>query len=251
MQFPVTITLGPVAVPLHAVLETLAFFAGFRYFLYLRRRQGDAYTDNARTWVIAGAIIGALAGSRLLGALEKPSELVHAQNLLLYIYSNKTVVGGFLGGLAGVELAKKKMGVRRASGDLFVYPILLALMIGRIGCFSMGVHEQTYGLPSSLPWAVDLGDGLRRHPVALYELVFLGLLWLCLRMLQRRVALREGGLFKLFMMTYLSFRFLLDIIKPHEGIVAGISTIQLACLGGLAYYGRYLAQPKKLTALYA
>jgi hypothetical protein len=44
----------------------------------------------------------------------------------------------------------------------------------------MGVYEETYGLPSSLPWAMDLGDGIQRHPVALYEIIFLIALWLSL-----------------------------------------------------------------------
>jgi phosphatidylglycerol---prolipoprotein diacylglyceryl transferase len=251
VQFPVVFHIGATTISLHAVLETLAFFIGFRYFLYLRKKQGDVYSSPSRIWVIIGAIFGALIGSRLIGALERPYELTMTNNLLSYIYNNKTVVGGFLGGLAGVELVKKIIGERRASGDLFVYPIILALMIGRMGCFSMGVYEEVYGTPSNLPWAMDLGDGWQRHPVALYEILFLLLLWLALKRIQTKSTLENGALFKLFMITYLSFRFALDFIKPHYSIVLGLSTIQLTCLAGLFYYSPFLLQPKKLFATYA
>lgn len=251
MQFPVVFHIGASTISLHAVLETLAFFVGFRYFLYLRKQQGDVYSPPSRIWVIIGAIFGALIGSRLIGSLERPYELSMTDNLFSYIYNNKTVVGGFLGGLAGVELTKKFIGEKRASGDLFVYPMILALIIGRIGCFSMGVYEEVYGIPSSLPWAMDLGDGWQRHPVALYEIAFLLLLWMILKRTKANTTLENGALFKLFMIAYLVFRLLLDIIKPRYAVVLGLSTIQLTCLAGLLYYLPFLLQPKKLFANYA
>ena len=251
MPFPFAFHLGSLSISVHAVMETLAFFLGFRYFLYLRRKQGDAFSSSSRLWVIIGAIFGALIGSRLVGSLERPYELSMTNNLFDYIYNNKTVVGGFLGGLFGVEWVKKIIGEKRSSGDLFVYPMLLALIIGRIGCFSMGVHEETYGVESNLPWAMNLGDGLSRHPVALYEIGFLLLLWIGLQQLQKNIDLKSGALFKLFMIAYLFFRLLLDFIKPHYTVLFGLSTIQLTCLAGLLYYLPFVLQPKKLVAAYA
>lgn len=251
MEFPVTIQLGNYPLPLHAVLETAAFFIGFRYFLYLRKRQQDPITSKSRIWVIIGAIFGALIGSRLLGSLERPYELFMTDDLWLYIYANKTVVGGFLGGLFGVELAKKIIGEKTSSGDLFVYPMILALCIGRLGCFSMGVYEETYGTETRLPWGMNLGDGLSRHPVVLYEIAFLILLWMILKKVQRNYVLGNGALFKLFMIAYLFFRFMIEFIKPHYTLSIGLSSIQLACLSGLLYYARFIIQPKKFLASYA
>lgn len=238
-------------ISLHALMEMLAFFIGFRYFLYLRKKQGDAYSSSSRIWVIIGAIFGALVGSRLIGSLERPHELLLTNNLVDYIYNNKTVVGGFLGGLFGVELTKKIIGEKKSSGDLFVYPMMLALIIGRIGCFSMGVHEETYGIETHLPWAVNLGDGIRRHPIMLYEILFLIILWTVLNQLEKRKKLESGALFKLFMINYLFFRFMIDFIKPHYPIVFGLNTIQLTCIAGLLYYTPFILQPKKLIASYA
>jgi phosphatidylglycerol---prolipoprotein diacylglyceryl transferase len=251
VEFPVILHFGKFSLPLHAVLETAAFFTGFRYFLYLRRRQKDVIQSSNRIWIVLGAIFGALIGSRLLGALERPDQLLSTDKLFLYIYSSKAVVGGFLGGLIGVELVKKIIGEKRASGDLFVYPMILALCIGRLGCFSMGVYEETYGLPTSLPWGMNLGDGLSRHPVTLYEIVFLILLWLMLHRLQNNYPLQNGALFKLFMIAYLLFRFVVEFIKPHFTLAFGLSSIQVACVLGLLYYARFILQPRKLIAAYA
>ncbi|PSL48775.1 prolipoprotein diacylglyceryltransferase [Chitinophaga niastensis] len=246
MQFPVYISLFSLHFPLHAITETLGMFIGFRYFLYLRLKQSDHIDNSNRIWVILGAIFGALFGSRLLGTLENPPGLLHADNLLFYIYQNKTIVGGLLGGLIGVELIKKGIGESMSTGDLFVYPLILAMIIGRIGCFTMGIYEETYGLPTSLPWGMNLGDGLLRHPVSLYEIVFLILLWQTLAFIGRRYTLVNGARFKLFMIAYLIFRFLLDFIKPGYRFAFGLGSIQLACLAGLIYYLPTVVFPSRL-----
>jgi len=221
-------------------------FLGFRYFLYLRKKQGDGLPDGNRLWVIAGAIFGAVLGSRLLGALENPPALLHSENPLLYIYQNKTIVGGLLGGLIGVESIKKVIGERQSSGDLFVYPLILAMIIGRTGCFSMGVYEETYGVATSLPWGMELGDGIIRHPVSLYEIVYLLLLAGMLYLIQKKYTLVSGARFKLFMIGYLLFRFLLDLIKPGYHYAFGLGSIQLACLAGLLYYAPSIIFPSRL-----
>lgn len=246
MQFPITIPVGDWQLPLHVVLEALAFFAGFRYYLHLRRKQGDAFTSESRMLIIIGAIFGALVGSRIVGALEQPVLWWQSSNPLLYLYASKTVLGGFLGGIAGVELMKKRMDEQRASGDLFVFPMILALCIGRLGCFSMGVHEATFGMPTKVITAMDLGDGQMRHPVSLYEIGFLLLLWPLLGKLQQSGRLANGALFKLFMIAYLIFRFQLDFIKPHYNYAIGLSAIQICSLLGLLYYAPFIVQPKKL-----
>ena len=238
MHFPVVFHIGPLDLQAHLVFEMLAFFTGFRYFLFLRERTGDIIAEDNRIWVFIGATAGALPGSRLLGSLESPSALLQAPNVFLYMFSSKTIVGGLLGGLAGVELVKISIGETRSSGDLFTYPLILGMIIGRIGCFLNGTAESVYGLPTAGWTAMDLGDGIPRHPVALYEIAFLIMLWTCISAGERSGPYREGMRFRLFMTGYLGFRFLLEYLKPHEISLAGLSAIQLACMAGLIYYHR-------------
>ena len=237
--------------PLHAVAEVLGIFIGFRYFIYLRKEDGDAINSPNRAWILIAAIFGSFIGSRLIGGLENPDLLRKSDNMLLYFYQDKTVLGGFLGGLFAVEAVKKIIGETKASGDLFVFPIILALMIGRIGCFSMGVYEETYGSVTSLPWGMNLGDGSMRHPVALYEILFLLLLWVMLVQAEKKWKFENGARFKIFMMAYISFRFMLDFIKPHYTFSIGLSTIQITCIAGFIWYGKYFVNPRKLLVAYS
>ena len=244
MHFPFSILIGNTSIPLHAIFETLSFIVGFRYFLYLRKKEGDPINSAHRTWIVIAVIFGSLIGSRLIGGLEDPPQIQKAENIFLYFYENKTILGGLLGGLLGVEIVKKIIVEKLASGDLFVYPVILALIIGRIGCFTMGIYEETYGLPSNLPWAMNLGDGVPRHPVTLYEIIFLLVLWLICISIQKRYTVARGGLFKIFMIAYLLFRFVLDFIKPHFTLNIGLSIIQLTSIVGLLYYLPFILRPK-------
>jgi phosphatidylglycerol---prolipoprotein diacylglyceryl transferase len=246
MKFPFYLQIGETKILLHTLMEPLAFFIGFRYFLWLKKRKGDILKDDNRTWIIIAAIFGALLGSRLVGGFEDPIKLSGAKNWLIHFYSNKTVLGGFLGALFAVELVKKIIGVKTASGDLFVYPILLALIIGRIGCFSMGIYEDTYGYPTVSVFGMDLGDGIARHPVTLYEIFYLMVSWMFLYLLEQKKIFENGALFKIFMITYIVFRFLLEYIKPHYTYSIGLSAIQIACFMGLIWYAPFIINPWKL-----
>jgi prolipoprotein diacylglyceryltransferase len=145
-------------------------------------------------------------------------------------------VGALLGGLLVVEITKKILHEKNSSGDLFTYPLILAMMIGRIGCFTSGVQEETYGIVTTSSLGMDLGDGMYRHPVTLYEIAFLMVLWLLLTTIERKGPLKNGYRFQFFMIAYLTFRFMLDFIKPHYVYFMGLGTIQLCCLAGLLYY---------------
>ena len=64
MQFPVIFHLGPFELHAHFVFETLAYFIGFRVYLYTR---SNNQLDKVRAmWVIIGAAIGAALGSKVL-----------------------------------------------------------------------------------------------------------------------------------------------------------------------------------------
>jgi prolipoprotein diacylglyceryltransferase len=239
MTIPLRLQLGPAVLEAHFVFELLAYFLGYRYYVALRRREGDAVGDDARLWIVVGAILGAAIGSKLLGLLEHPRLLSLSRDNLAYLFAAKTIVGGLLGGVIGVEAAKLALGVTRSTGDLFCFPIILGMMVGRLGCFFAGVDDGTWGDATSLPVGIDGGDGVPRHPMPLYEIAMLGAIWLALARAKRDAALPGGALFRMFMTAYLAWRFLAEFFKPVETIAPlGLSAIQIACLLGLAYYAR-------------
>ena len=249
MHFPVNIPIRSSGIPVHFVCETLAYFLGYRYYAWLRRNTHDLISNENRLIIFIGAAAGAFLGSHLVGVLENPT-LLH-QFSLIYFMGNKTIVGGMLGGLIGVEFTKKRIGVTASSGDLMVYPLILAMVIGRTGCFLAGLEDGTYGIPSSLPWAINFGDGIRRHPTNLYEILFWLMLWLTLWLIERRAKFSNGFRFKIFMVSYLLFRFLIEFIKPDYFFSFGLGVIQLVCLAGILYYYKVFVQPKTLIESHA
>jgi prolipoprotein diacylglyceryltransferase len=89
-----------------------------------------------------------------------------------------------------------------------------------MGCFLTGLSDRTYGVETKLPWDVDFGDGVLRHPTQLYEIGFLLLLiFLRVRLAQSATAkqpryfIQLGDLFKFYMISYLSFCLLIDFIN--------------------------------------
>jgi prolipoprotein diacylglyceryltransferase len=114
-------------------------------------------------------------------------------------------------------------------------PLCLAIAIGRVGCLVAGLADDTYGVPTRLPWAVDLGDHVGRHPVQVYEILFLGLMAWALKT-SERWTLPEGARFRLFLAGYLGWRLGIDFWKPQP-LVAGLNVIQWSCAAGLLAVG--------------
>ena len=234
MHFPVFFTLGSWQIPAHPVLEGLGYTVGFQLYRWQRRQRGDALDGDRRLWIVAAAISGAAIGSKVLCWFVDPAyTLAHldAANLLA---GGKTIVGGLAGGWVAVEGAKKVMGVTRSTGDLFAVPLCVGIAIGRVGCFLTGLPDRTYGVVTSLPWGVDFGDGLPRHPTQLYESGFALLLAVAIATRARR-PYAEGTLFRWFLAGYMAFRLAVECIKP--GIALGpLTAIQWTCLAVLGYY---------------
>jgi prolipoprotein diacylglyceryltransferase len=227
--------LGSVVISPHLIFESAAYMIGFALYGTLRRQQGDVLPDTVRSSIIVATILGALAGSKLLFLLEDPFLTARSWTQLSYLLGGKTIVGGLLGGTIAVECTKARLGVTSRTGDLFTLPLIIGMAIGRIGCFAAGLDDHTYGSATSLPWGIDLGDGIPRHPVQLYEIGFLLLLAAALH--QRRAALPEGGQFRAFLMLYLAWRFIIDFLKPGVSL-GGLTSIQWACALALLWYAR-------------
>jgi prolipoprotein diacylglyceryltransferase len=233
--FPVSVHLGAWTLPVHPVCDVLAYTLGFQFYLYLRRRApGPRIPPQASAWIFLGCIFGAIIGAKVLAWAEAPGLYWALRNDPHFWFGGKTIVGGLLGGWAGMELVKRILGITASMGDVCVYPVILGMCIGRVGCFLTGLADNTCGLPSNLPWAVDYGDGVPRHPAQIYEILFLlslGLVfWLC-----RAAFTAPGLMFRWFMTANLAFRFYIDFYKPHWTLFGGLSGIQWGCLAGLAF----------------
>ena len=87
-----------------------------------------------------------------------------------------------------------------------------------------------YGTPTDLPWGVDFGDGLRRHPTQLYEVAFHATLRGRPGLAAADAACSAGQLIKLYIIAYLVYRFVTEFIRPEPVIFAGFTGYQWAAV---------------------
>lgn len=226
--------------PLHVAFEILAYAVACIIYLRLRRSKGDLIADEKRSTIICAATIGAAIGCRLLAAAENIDHF--SWKHLLLLDGGKTIIGAILGGWIAVELAKRRTGIENRTGDLLVTPLLFGTMIGRIGCFLAGAADETFGRATSLPWGIDFGDGVPRHPLQLYEIVFLAVYYVLIEK-RHHPNFETGDRFRLYVFSYFGLRFVLEFLKDSPRIF-GLDVLQWAALAGVLW-----SLPTVLTTL--
>jgi phosphatidylglycerol:prolipoprotein diacylglycerol transferase len=187
------------------------------------RQKALGLSPHERFGVALGAFCGAMLGAKLPFVVSDPAGLLSGR---AWLDNGKTILFGLVGGYLGVEAAKAWLGVRVKTGDSFAVPVAAAVAVGRWGCFVAGC---CYGEPTGLPWGVDFGDGLRRHPTQVYESAFHASAALTLAFLQSR-GLLKGQLIKLYILAYLAYRFLTEFLRPEPAVALGLTVYQWACL---------------------
>ncbi len=170
----------------------------------------------------------------------RPERLGGLRSGTLGFSNGKTIVCGMVGAYLGVELVKWIYRIRIKTGDSFAVPMAVAVGIGRLSCFVAGC---CYGTPTDLPWGVQFPnvDLLPRHPTQLYESLFHLVMAGVLAGLQHRNML-PGQLVKLYIMTYLVYRFGTEFIRPEPQMWVGLTAYQwfalamLPCFAWLWWY---------------
>ena len=227
----------------HTVLEMAGIFTGMRlYARNMRRHPVGAIGHGAGFTVALGCVAGAIVGSKLAVWIDRPDVARVAGSVQLWLMG-QSIVGALIGGLVGVEVAKRFSGVRESTGDAFVVPLAVGIAVGRVGCFAAGLHDDTYGNPTTLPWGMDFGDGVPRHPTQLYDIAFVATLALLLFRARPALSRVPGLSFKLFLAGYLAWRLVVDFVKPvHYAYPGGLSGLQVIAAGALAAYLPFVAR---------
>ena len=199
---------------IHLVFDLLALISGvlisfwFRRKYQLQRPQGITQASQHHYYLLT-LLFGLVAGSFFFGSLNV---YVSGQTGLA-----KSMLGGVFGAIMAAEIFKYFAGIRQSTGLYFVPGLILLIAVGRIGCFLAGLPDFTYGIATDLPWGVDFGDGIQRHPVQLYEsmamLLFLGYL---LSAYPRQPKFWQAYGFYIFILFYASQRLLWEFIKPYS-----------------------------------
>jgi phosphatidylglycerol---prolipoprotein diacylglyceryl transferase len=207
---------------IHSVFDVLALLAALAMFRWMPIA---APALPAQPWqshplYLAMASLGATVGAYLVGSA----------NLWLTGIDGlaRSIEGALAGAIVAIELLKVSAGLRGSTGLRFVAPLAAAIAVGRIGCFLAGLDDMTYGVATTLPWGVDFGDGVSRHPVQLYESAAMAifLAWF-LRAAWRHDALVLRAGFYLFIGFYAGQRFLWEFLKPYGTVLGPFNLFHL------------------------
>ena len=216
---PRSLMLGPVSIPTHDAFTLLGVLVAAAVLVVGARRQGRL--DRQLVFIAAGGMVGGGIGARLATVIRYLAESDHPSWTGLLLDSGKTVVGGLAGAYIGVLVAKRVIGYREHTGDLFAPAVALGIAVGRVGCFL----TEPPGTPSDLPWAVTY-DGIPSHPSMLYEIAFLLVLFAALLWLRPRLTHYPGELFKVLLVGYGTFRFLVEFVRGNDVWFLGLTAPQ-------------------------
>ena len=161
-----------------------------------------------------------------------------SNDLLGNIFSGSGLVffGGLAGGAIGVIIWALRRGVLTWQlADAAAVPVAVGYAVGRVGCQLSG--DGDYGISSNLPWAMSYPDGTvpttnEVHPTPVYETFVMGIAALVLWHLRDRFA--PGVLIGIYLVIVGVERFLIELIRRNDSVVAGLTLPQLVSLGAIA-----------------
>lgn len=213
------------------------------YRLKARGARGGEALDIA-LWTVPIAIIGA----RIFHVLTHTGDYFYPGADLLAVFriweGGIAIYGGLIGGALGAWIGSRKSGIKFwAFADAVAPGILLAQAIGRWGNY---FNQELFGLPTTLPWGLEIDqfnpaypDGLPAgvlfHPTFLYESLWSLVGVAILLLLDRRFSLKGGAMFGAYLIYYSIGRIWTENLRidPSE-IILGLRTNVWSALLGVA-----------------
>jgi len=183
--------------------------------------------------VADGGYFACLAAGAIVGAYLSGSFTFWGQGGFALAHS---VAGALVGAIVGVELYKLARGIRMSTGIVFAGPFAGGVAVGRWGGLFAGLADQTFGVATTLPWAVDLGDGIGRHPVQVYESLAMAAFFVAFVVsLRARAPWATGHGFYWLAITYGVQRFMWEFLKPYPALIGPFNHFHLMCLALVVY----------------
>ena len=185
--------------------------------------RGRRMATEGMGYVALAALVGGVLGAKLTqwgfgGGIG-------AGSVLDPRVGGRTLIGGVLGGWIAVEIMKRRLGIRRSTGDLFALALPAGEAVGRIGCYLNGC---CFGAESAVPWGIQQ-HGALRHPAQLYSAIYAAALFAVLLWLKPKIA-REGDLFRAYVILFAAGRLGIEFFRHHDSLIAGLSMAQWVCL---------------------
>jgi prolipoprotein diacylglyceryltransferase len=216
----------------HPIFDLLAWaggaLAGAAIFRWRMRDAGLNLARRTDPGYFLSLASGAILGAWLAGSLNTLRQFAPTLS--------HSIAGALAGAIVGVEVYKGVRGIRGSTGGVFVGSVAVGIIIGRFGCLLSGLPDRTYGVATDLPWAVDLGDGIGRHPVQVYESLSMGVflaVYLVGLAVRAQWAMRRG--FYVLVTWYGAQRFVWEFLKPYPRLIGPFNVFHLICAGLIVY----------------
>ena len=252
---PILVTLGTTPFWSHAVFVAAGVAIALAMTWRVARVRRRATQELL--WVIAGGLVGGAIFAKYGLLVRYVQDAVDPSMMGFLSYGGRSLLGGMAGAYAGVVLTKRLVGYAGHTGDLLVPGVALGIAVGRIGCHL----AEMPGTVTTLPWGVHVpatfADRLRdciacrsgaaMHPSFLYESLFLLLaaVWLYPRARGATYPaawMRDGDLFKCFLLAYAIFRFLVEFVRGNPVMLWGLSGSQLTVLPAIVLLILYFSR---------
>lgn len=170
------------------------------------------------------------------------------------------IFGALIGGAIGAYFGCKWTGIRFWSfADAVAPGMLLAQAMGRFGNW---FNHELFGLPTDLPWGLEiektnsafppgLPEGTLFHPTFLYEVIWNTLGVLVLLWLGRKLWSQWGKLFAIYLIWYSAGRVVWESIRidPSEIILGLRSNVWAAIIGIVVGLGILVVQTRRHPGL--
>jgi phosphatidylglycerol:prolipoprotein diacylglycerol transferase len=245
---PVALSLGPIVIRWYALAYLAGFVLGWRYCLYLARKNPKGPTpqqyDDFLTWAVIGTVLGGRLGYIVF--YQPEYYFAHPIEMLEVWHGGMSFHGGMLGvGAAAWLFARRNHLNFFAFTDVLACVTPIGLGLGRLANF---VNGELFGRPTYVPWGVIFPNGgdVPRHPSQIYEALMEGLLLLIIMFALSQKAkwrARPGFLSGCFLFLYGVFRFTLEFFREPDAQLGflwlGATMGQLLCLP-MIMFGLYL-----------
>ena len=216
--------LGPIRVHFYALFIligiALAIWIGSRRFKQ-RGGQSGMILDIA-LWAVPFGIVG----GRIFHVLTHWDYYFYAGADLTKVFAvwegGLAIFGALILGSVGAFIGARTAGIKfLAFADAIAPGVLVAQAIGRIGNY---FNNELFGLPTMLPWGLEISTanpaypaglpaGVLFHPTFLYELIWNLMGFAVLIWLDRKLKLRWGQMFAAYLITYSIGRAFIESIR--------------------------------------
>ena len=238
---------GPLAFTWYGLTWSLSMLVGYYLatWMFMREKIDAVDPSNVVTTIFLSCLVGARLGQVIFYDLdyfvEYPSEIFKVWNGGLA--SHGAVIAAIL---AVYYLSKKNGSIN------FLWLVdrmaIIVLAAGSFIRFGNFMNSELYGTPTGSDYGVifTMHDMVPRHPVQLYESVWLMVCFLSFMVLYTKLKAWKDGFFAfLFLSVVFTGRLLLEFMKESPDLALGLSRTQwlsvpmiLIGLGGLIYLRR-------------